>query len=268
MSPDHLHHLRAESVRFLDAIRQTEPDARVPTCPDWTADDLLWHLGGEVQWFWASIIADNLRDLQQIIDLVEIDRPTGRDALLALFTEESARLHRVASETDPTEPRWMWVSDSSLQHVGYITRRQAHEALIHRIDAELTAGSGLSPIDPELAADGVDEAIRIMHGNHPEWGSFAVGDATVRLGCTDTGEAWVVELGRFTGTDSDGDAVDTTSWRPLAADDGREVSATITADAADLDLWLWSRPTTKSPVFEGDSDALGSAQAIVGDGVD
>ena len=45
----------------------------------------------------------------------------------------------------------MWADDKT---VGYIRRRQAHEALIHRLDAELTAGA-VTPLDPDLAADGV-----------------------------------------------------------------------------------------------------------------
>jgi len=49
---DYLGHLASESARFADAIRLAPPAARVPSCPDWTADDLLWHLA-EVQFFWG-----------------------------------------------------------------------------------------------------------------------------------------------------------------------------------------------------------------------
>ena len=38
---DHLSHLAQESARFGEAIRQAPPEAPVPTCPDWNADDLL-----------------------------------------------------------------------------------------------------------------------------------------------------------------------------------------------------------------------------------
>ena len=50
--------------------------------------------------------------------------------------------------------------------MGFVRRRQAHEALIHRIDAELTAGRR-TPVDPLLGADGVDEALRVMYGGVP-----------------------------------------------------------------------------------------------------
>ena len=40
----HLTHLARDSARFVAVLRQTPPGTRVPTCPDWDADDLLWHL--------------------------------------------------------------------------------------------------------------------------------------------------------------------------------------------------------------------------------
>ncbi|WP_298758133.1 maleylpyruvate isomerase N-terminal domain-containing protein, partial [uncultured Nocardioides sp.] len=49
-------HLRRESTRFRDVLALTPSQARVPTCPDWDADDLLWHLA-EVQWFWGGVVA-------------------------------------------------------------------------------------------------------------------------------------------------------------------------------------------------------------------
>ena len=43
--------------------------------------------------------------------------------------------------------------------------------MIHRVDAEIVAGRR-TPMDPALSADGVDEALRIMYGGLPDWGSF------------------------------------------------------------------------------------------------
>ncbi|WP_238993563.1 hypothetical protein [Nocardioides caldifontis] len=71
----------------------------------------------------------------------------------------------------------MWAEDRT---VGYIRRRQAHEALIHRLDAELTAGT-VTALDPTLASDGVDEALDVMFGGCPPWGSFE--PATSTPGC-------------------------------------------------------------------------------------
>ena len=45
--------VRAESDRFAEVLADADPDTRVPSCPDWTVADLLWHLG-EVQMFWGD----------------------------------------------------------------------------------------------------------------------------------------------------------------------------------------------------------------------
>lgn len=38
---DFLRHLRTESARAREVLRDADPAARVPGCPDWTVDDLL-----------------------------------------------------------------------------------------------------------------------------------------------------------------------------------------------------------------------------------
>lgn len=53
---DVLGHLERDSRRFLTVLRDVDGRTPVPTCPDWTADDLLFHLA-EVQSFWARIVA-------------------------------------------------------------------------------------------------------------------------------------------------------------------------------------------------------------------
>ena len=47
-----------------------------------------------------------------------------------------------------------------------------------------------------------------MYGGAPEWGTYTPDHAkTVRIRSNDTGDSWLVTLGRFTGTDpSDGTA--------------------------------------------------------------
>ena len=41
---DHLTIIDAETERFIEAVGAAPGEGRVPTCPDWTVDDLLWHL--------------------------------------------------------------------------------------------------------------------------------------------------------------------------------------------------------------------------------
>ena len=54
---DHDGHLRAlqdQSARFLQALEGVPHEAEVPSCPGWTAADLLWHLA-EVQQSWTLV---------------------------------------------------------------------------------------------------------------------------------------------------------------------------------------------------------------------
>src|SRR5215472_7360979 len=218
---DYLAHFAAESARFADAIEQAAPGAPVPSCPDWNADDLLWHLG-EVQWFWGTVVREGLTGEQA--EALKPGRPAGRAGLLAFYARASRDLGQILAATPPGTPAWTWSAD---QTAGFIRRRQAHEALIHRVDAELTAGSR-TPIDPRLAADGVDEALRVMYGGVPGWGTFTPEPgSTVRLAASDTGDTWLVTVGWFTGTDpADGtrydeaviDAADSDRGGPAAAE--------------------------------------------------
>ncbi len=125
---------------------------------------------------------------------------------------------------------------------GTTYRRQAHEALIHRVDAELTAGVPVTPLDPALADDGVAEVLGVMYGGAPEWGTFTRTGETFAVHLTDTGSE---PAGRARAssparcpTAARSTRTRTTSW---LVDDGPAPVATITGTAADLDTWLWHR---------------------------
>ncbi|MGH3644162.1 MAG: maleylpyruvate isomerase N-terminal domain-containing protein, partial [Mycobacterium sp.] len=53
---DRLAIIDSESRRLADVLEGVDPDQRCPTCPEWTASDLLWHLTN-VHFFWAGILA-------------------------------------------------------------------------------------------------------------------------------------------------------------------------------------------------------------------
>ncbi len=166
----------------------------------------------------------------------------------------------------PEMPVWTWSDDKT---VGFVRRRQAHEALIHRVDAELVS-TGQTPLDPKLSADGVDEVLRVMFGGDlPDWGTFdPTPGATVRLHCTDTGDVWLAQLGVFQGTDPD-DGTQYTEDVPKVLDDHEgEVAAEVAGTAGDLDCWLWSRPSLGEITTNGDGSTLARFEAIVHKGID
>jgi uncharacterized protein (TIGR03083 family) len=257
---DYLLHLARDSARFAEAIDEASPGARVPSCPDWNVDDLLWHLG-EVQWFWGTVVRDKLTGAQA--EELKPERPAGRSGLQAFYQRASRDLGEVLAATAPDTPAWTWSQDNT---AGFIRRRQAHEALIHRIDAELAAGSRTS-MDPQLSADGVDEALRVMYGSLPEWGAFTPGSArAIRLRATDTGHSWLVRLGRFTGTDPEGTSYDEPDIH-ADSDSGGEAAAEVNGSAADLDCWLWHRPAAGPVDRSGDQEMLSAFEAAIAPGV-
>lgn len=245
---DYLGHIESDSARFRAVLADCDPEARVPGCPDWTAADLLWHLA-RVQWFWATTIRTRPAAPEGDDDdeVAGPERPASYDGLLAAYDEYSASLVGELRAADPTEPAWSW---SAEQTVGFTYRRQAHEALIHRLDAEQTAGQE-TPLDPALAADGVDEVLDVMFGGAPEWGEFAPLPHYVRVDITDRDESLWVQIGRFTGTDPDGEHHDLEDIRVVPAP-GLEPDAVVSGPAPALDAWLWRRGDDSDVQVAGD----------------
>ena len=260
----YLDHLDGESRRFTDVLARVDPAVPVPTCPDWTTADLVWHLT-EVQWFWGSIAEGRITDADAA-DAVDNDkppRPSDYQELLALSGTARERLSAAVADGPDDTALWSWAAEQTL---GFTRRRQAHEALIHRVDAELTAGIPVAPLDAQLAADGIDEVLTVMWGDVPAWASFSSTDLVVALEAADTGDAWLVELGRMIGTSPrSGKSYDEPTTTVLAPS-SRAADALVRGSAADLDLWLWNRGST-GMTRSGDQAALDGVAALVAAGV-
>ncbi|MEJ7770706.1 MAG: maleylpyruvate isomerase family mycothiol-dependent enzyme [Geodermatophilaceae bacterium] len=260
----YLDHLDRESGRFADVLAGVDPAVPVPTCPGWTAADLVWHLT-EVQWFWGSIAGGRITD-EDAADAAEEDkppRPTDYRELLALCGTARERLTAAVADGPDDAALWSWAAEQTLR---FTRRRQAHEALIHRVDAELTAGLAVRSIDARLAADGIDEVLTVMWGDVPEWASFSSMQLVVALETTDTADAWMVELGRMIGTSPRSgrsyDEPTTTLVRPGS----RPADALVRGGAADLDLLLWNRGNTGVD-RSGDQGALDGLATLIAAGV-
>lgn len=242
MSIDYVAHVAADTARLVSVARDADLAEPVPSCPDWKLADLVWHLT-EVQGFWAAIVEGHLDDPGAVPERVRGPEEGLVDALGAA----GERLTAALRAADPAAPCWTWSSD---QTVGFVQRRQAHEALIHRIDAELTVGATPTG-DPELAADGADEILTVMMGGVPDWAEFRDGTETALLTATDAGRSWSMAVGRMVGTSpTSGTSYDLPAidLRPVP-----EPNVSISGPALALDRWLWGR---------GDLDALD----VTGDG--
>jgi uncharacterized protein (TIGR03083 family) len=257
MTIDFVSHVRSESARFVEVLTGLEPTTPVPSCPDWTAADLVWHLG-EVQTLWGTIVRERLDDPQRA---AEPERPGEYRELLAFYRGASAALVDALTETPADTAVWTWFDAD--RSAGFVRRRQAHEALIHRIDAELTAGVPVSAVDRGLATDGVKEVLEWMYGGVPEWATSTMDGATGRLRTTDTGGEWVVRIGRWSGhSPNTGKTYTDEPVLGIVADG--EPSFEISGTAGDLDAWLWNRPTVTEVTRTGDTEPF---EAVIRTGV-
>jgi hypothetical protein len=122
----------------------------------------------------------------------------------------------------------------------------------------------VSPLDPDLAADGVHEALDVMFGGCPPRGTFTSTGTQVEVRATDTGLVVPVALGRFTGTDpDDGTVYDEEEISVRAADPSAEPQVTVAGRAEDLDAWLWHRRGPDVLTVEGDPAAFDRLRAVL-----
>lgn len=252
-------HLETESARFREVLEHVDRAVPVPSCPDWNAADLLWHLTG-VQHFWAQVVARRPAGPDGI---EEPERPGSHEEMLVLHDRASAALLEALTAASAGDEAWTWSPDHT---VGFILRRQAHEALIHRLDAELAAGS-VTALDPQLATDGVRELLTVMYGGCPPWGTITAGEQHVRFDCTDTDHQVWVNVARFTGTDPEGTSYDEDDV--LVVDDpGTEPDAVVQGTAGELDAWLWHRADDSGIQTTGDRTVLDRLLKVLSQPID
>ena len=148
-------------------------------------------------------------------------------------------------------PAWTWTPNHT---VGWVRRRQAQEALMHRVDAELTAGLP-SEIDPELAEDGVDELLTQFGSEPPAWGAFDPSGMLVEVRSVPTGRAWHVRLGRFRGVDPSGQMPRRARLPARERSPDGPADAVLEGSPAELLLWMWGRSEGTGISVTGDPSA-------------
>ncbi len=223
--------IRGSSATLANLLDDHDPGLAVPTCGDWTLADLVWHLT-EVQVFWGHIIG---RRPAGPDSYTPPERPVDAE-LAAGLRASSQQLTELLLTADPAERAWSWSTDHT---VGFSIRRQIHESLVHSIDGILAAGQRLPDVSPQLAADGIDEMVRVMITGRPSWASFESGSSSIELRASDTGDQWLLRAGRAVGTEPVSEqAMDLPRYELI---DDAAPSATIEGPALDLLLWMWGR---------------------------
>jgi uncharacterized protein (TIGR03083 family) len=221
---------------FVEAVAAGLLDAPVPTCPDFTVDDLATHVG-QFCGFWTHVLCEGTGRPKPPFD----DAPDDR---VAWLREVAHHLDVELRTTPPDTAVWTWFPSD--QSAGFVARRIANELAVHRVDAELARGTA-APVAADLAADGIEEIFVLLQ--HPEQdGLFSPTHHTLHLHGTDFEPAeWFVDFG------PDG----LTMTREHAKGD-----LALRGAVSDLEMVLYQRPPVGEVQRFGDDAALAAFHQI------
>jgi len=221
---------RAEAARFSDVLDRADLGVDVPACPNWNVADLAFHLGWVYDRF-ARIAGDRLTDREQIRNLAAIDRPEDDRALPEWFRARFAALDAVLADLGDDEPVWNF---SRAPHVGaWLPRRMHHETTVHRHDLEEAVGA-VTPIEAEVARDGVDEYLTVLVTAGKRWEGNET--TVLRVEEVPDGPTWQVRLD---------------PGERAVVDEEADPDVILRGEPAELLLALWRRASLSSVGFSG-----------------
>lgn len=179
--------IASESARLVTAL-EAGGDRPIPWSDSWKVQDCAQHLGA-VHWVVTKVITG--RATTTFDAFAELDIPDATDPGLGEWVANgTSGLVGALGSVEPGEPTWSWWPDG--QRAGFWSRRMAQETLVHRWDTERGAGVAMAPMDPALAADGVDEYLEIFVPRVRARLSSPGAGETAHLHCTDTDGEWLV----------------------------------------------------------------------------
>ncbi|MES4889081.1 maleylpyruvate isomerase family mycothiol-dependent enzyme [Streptomyces sp. NPDC096012] len=176
--------------------------ATVPTCPDWSLERLVRHMGGALRWAAALVRAR----AQEAMAREQVPFRGGPEvegdaaALDAWLAEAGDLVVGALREAGPDTKVWSWTGMASS---GFWARRMAHEITVHRADAALTVGLPYE-VAPDIAADALDEWLELVewvqrNAPHEAAKELRGPGRSIHLHATDAEPAlnaeWLVELG-------------------------------------------------------------------------
>ncbi len=218
------------------AVAATPPEylnCDVPSCPGWTARDVVAHLGGVHRWAVGVLVGQKVPYAD-----VDPDAPAG-EQILGWYSERADKLGAALTSKDIDTPTKSLFGE---RPVRFWYRRQAQEVAVHRWDIEHAyRGWDADPIDTALAADGIAEWSELFTPRLLGRGGGTPQDlqgARILLRANDGGGSWLLR--------ADAGSIG-------IVDDDATVDATITASTSDLLLALWHRVPLSRLTVEGGS---------------
>lgn len=247
--PEYVAALRDAGARLVAAAERADFDAVVPSCPDWTVRDLVFHTSGVHRWA-TRHVREGLRSPGEAVDPGtdphrDADHRPADDALLDWFRTGHAALIDAIESAPADLECWSFLPAPS--PLVFWARRQTHETTMHGVDVELAAG-GPTPVDPALATDGITELVTGFV-IRPSGRLRSDEPVTIALHASDTGTGWLLRV----------------STEPVVTErvtnlpDSGPVNGagvTVRGSAEDIYLALWNRRPLTALETIGDADAL------------
>jgi len=238
--------LHAEVEQFGQLVTAALPASAgkpVPACEGMVLAELVRHLGSV-----HHLVTDWVREGRRPTAWVQA--PEAGEDMAAWARRGSADMLETLTGRSPAQPCATWSATD--RTVGFWIRRMAHETAVHRVDAAQAVGERWR-VDPELAADGVAEALELWLGT--------------RLGTKVGGSGRAVRL--TASAETRGAVVDWTV-RPLKTivefgAGPANVDVTVTGTPAALWAWTWGRSDADHPIDTvGDEEAADELRGLLG----
>jgi uncharacterized protein (TIGR03083 family) len=179
--------LIAENAAFGDLLRDADLSIPVPTCPEWTLEQLMRHVGRGDRWC-GQIVAQQSMDFIDPRTVEGGKPPAGRDNEIAWLQAGPQQLIDAVAATGAETEVWTFLGP---RPATWWIRRRLHEVVVHRADAAIALGVDYT-VDPALAADAITEWLERVEiqadDEGPAGGDRPVGDGqSIHLHATDDG---------------------------------------------------------------------------------
>jgi uncharacterized protein (TIGR03083 family) len=239
---NHRSRWRAEAGRFADLLDRADLEAPVPGCPEWNAADLAFHLGWVYDRF-GQVVRGRMTGIDQIRELVPVDRPEDDRALPEWFRARFGALDAALADLVDDEPLWNFTK--APQVGAWLPRRMLHETTVHRHDLEEAIGQ-LTPIEAQVARDGVDELLTVLATAGKRWdGEDPV---VLRVEEVPDGPTWQLR------------------WEPderPVVDEAADPDVILRGEPVELLLALWRRASLSSVGFTGPESLAEKVLAVL-----
>ncbi|NEE15794.1 maleylpyruvate isomerase family mycothiol-dependent enzyme [Streptomyces sp. SID7499] len=193
----------AHQIGLLRSVVASGADlsGAVPTCPEWSLEDLVRHTGGALRWveFIVRTRAGEEVPEERVPGLAGPGERGDAAVLDAWLAESGEQVVAALREAGPGTKVWGW---AGVLDTGFWARRMTHEITVHRADATLAAGLPYE-VASEVAADAIDEWLEIVQYvqrtvPHDAARELRGPGRSIHLHATDTGPEvnaeWLVEL--------------------------------------------------------------------------